>query len=489
MVWTGQYDRLFIGGDWVQPQSTERIEVVSPFTEQAFAEVPSGSRADIDRAVAAAQAALNGPWARTTVDERIAILRRFSVEYGAKREQMADLITHEMGCPISLSRVLQATNPQVIIDTYADIAATYPFSALRQTRTGNALVRREPVGVVAAIVPWNAPQVLTMLKLAPALVAGCTMVLKPSPETPLDAYLMAEMLQAAGVPDGVVNIVPAERDVSEYLVTHPGIDKVTFTGSTGAGRRIASLCGQDLRRVTLELGGKSAAIILDDADMDLAVGAVEGASLRNGGQACSAKTRLVVSRKRKNELVERLVAVVESLSVGDPFDPSTKIGPMVTSRQRAIVEGFIDSGKAEGATLVSGGTRPDFDRGWFVQPTVFTDVHPDMQIAQEEIFGPVLSVITYEDEDDAIAIANNSSYGLSGSIFTNDLERGLALATRIRTGTVELNGAPAGMDAPMGGFKNSGIGREFAAEGVDGYVEYKSVGVPAGFAGTLAKQI
>ena len=480
MVWTGRYDRLFIGGEWVEPSSGERITLVSPSTEEAFAEVAGGARADVDRAVAAARKALEGPWAHTSVEDRVALLRRFSAGYEARREEMADLITHEMGCPIGVSRVLQATNPQIIIDTYADLGQAYPFSTLRQTRTGNALVRREPVGVVAAIVPWNAPQVLTMLKLAPALVAGCTMVLKPSPETPLDAYLMAEMLEEAGLPDGVLNIVAADRDVSEYLVTHADVDKVTFTGSTAAGRRIASLCGQDLRRVTLELGGKSASIILDDADMELAVGAVEGASLRNAGQACSAKTRLVVSKRRKSELLERLEAVVSALPLGDPFDPSTKIGPLVTSRQRVIVEDYIESGRVEGATLVAGGGRPDIDRGWFVQPTVFSDVDPGMRIAQEEIFGPVLSVITYEDEDEAVAIANHSMYGLSGSIFTSDLMHGLDLAKRIRTGTVELNGAPAGYEAPMGGFKNSGIGREFATEGLDGYVEYKSVGVPDG---------
>jgi acyl-CoA reductase-like NAD-dependent aldehyde dehydrogenase len=486
VVWTGQYDRLFVGGRWVEPRSDERITVVSPSTERALAEVPSSSRADVDRAVAAASEALKGPWSRSTVEDRIQVLRRLSAAYEASREDMADLITNEMGCPISLSRVLQATNPRAIIDTYADIAATYPFSTLRQAHSGNALVRRAPVGVVAAIVPWNAPQVLTMLKLAPALVAGCTVVLKPSPETPLDAYLLAEILQTAGVPDGVVNIVPAERDVSEYLVTHPGIDKVTFTGSTAAGRRIAALCGQDLRRVTLELGGKSASIILDDADMGLAVESVEGASLRNAGQACSAKTRLVVSRRREVELLDRLVALVESLAVGDPFDPATKIGPLVTSRQRDIVEGFIESGRAEGASVAIGGKRPDLDKGWYVEPTVFSQVKPDMRIAQEEIFGPVLSVITYEDEEDAVAIANNSMYGLSGSIFTSDLERGLRLAQRIRTGTVELNGSPAGYEAPMGGFKNSGIGREFAVEGVDGFVEYQSVGLPGSMVGSLA---
>ncbi|MDT3444934.1 aldehyde dehydrogenase [Pseudofrankia sp. BMG5.37] len=487
MAWTGKYDRLFIGGEWVEPKSNDRIQVVSPYTEQVFAEVPAGSRADVDRAVQAARAAFDGgPWPRTTVGERIELLRRLSAAFSQNREVLARLITQEMGCPITLSRVLQATSPQIVIDTYARISAEYPFSSLRRSGTGNALVTREPVGVVAAVVPWNAPQLLTLLKLAPALVAGCTVVLKPAPETPLDAYLLAEMLQNAGVPEGVVNIVPADRQVSEYLVTHPDVDKVTFTGSTAAGQRIASLCGKDLRRVTLELGGKSASIILDDADMDLTVGAVEGSSFRNAGQACSAKTRLVVSRRRKTELVERLVALIEKMPVGDPFDPATKIGPLVTARQRDLVEGYIESGRSEGAKVVVGGRPPRLDHGWFVEPTVFDQVRPDMRIAQEEIFGPVVSVLTYESEDEAVLIANNSRYGLSGSVFTSDLQHGMDVARRLRTGTVELNGSPAGYEAPMGGFKNSGIGREFALEGIDGYVEFKSVGVPDSLADSLS---
>jgi acyl-CoA reductase-like NAD-dependent aldehyde dehydrogenase len=488
MTWTGQYDRLLIGGEWVGPESTERIAVVSPWTEQVFAEVPAGSTADVDRAVAAARDAFDhGPWPRTTLSERVEVLRRLSSAYADNREDLAQLVTQEMGCPISLSRVLQATSPQMVVDTYIDISSDYPFDSLRRSRTGNALVTREPVGVVAAIVPWNAPQLLTMLKLAPALIAGCTVVLKPAPETPLDAYLLGELLQAAGLPEGVLNIVPAGREVSEHLVTHPGVDKVTFTGSTAAGRRIASLCGQDLRRVTLELGGKSASIILDDADMDLTIAAAEASSFRNAGQACSAKTRLVVSRRRKDELLGRLVDLVQSMPVGDPFDPLTKVGPLVTARQRDVVEGYIESGREQGARVVVGGGRPSSpDHGWFVEPTVFDGVHPDMRIAQEEIFGPVISVITYENEDDAVSIANNSMYGLSGSVFTSDLERGMALARRIRTGTVELNGSPPGYEAPMGGFKNSGVGREFAIEGIDGYVEFKSVGLPDAVADALA---
>jgi acyl-CoA reductase-like NAD-dependent aldehyde dehydrogenase len=482
MAWTGQYDRLFIGGKWVEPQTSDRIQVVSPFTEQVVAEVPAGSRGDVDRAVLAARQAFDhGPWPRTSVDERIDVLRRLSAAFAEKREDLALLVTREMGCPITLSRVLQATSPRLVLDTYAEIGSDYPFRSVRRSSTGNALVLREAVGVVAAIVPWNAPQMVTMLKLAPALIAGCTVVLKPSPETPLDAYLLAEMLQSAGVPEGVVNVVPADREVSEYLVTHPGVDKVSFTGSTVAGRRIASLCGQDLKRVTLELGGKSAAIILDDADLDQAVEALRGGSFRNAGQACSAKTRLVVSRGRESELLERLAGLVDSMPVGDPLDPATEIGPLVSARQRDRVEGYIESGRAEGAKVVIGGRPPAFDKGWFVQPTVFAGVDPDMRIAQEEIFGPVVSVLTYDNEDEAVAIANNSSFGLSGAVFTRDLPRGLELVKRLRTGTVELNGCPAGYSAPMGGVKHSGIGREMALEGIDPYIEFKSVGVPAGF--------
>lgn len=485
MTWTGHYDRLFIGGNWVTPATTDRLQVVSPYTEQPLAEVPAGSRADIDAAVQAARDAFDtGPWSRSTLEERLDLIRRLSTTFEQNRDVIAQLVTEEMGCPISISRVLQATNPRVILDTYAEIGKNYPFSEVRAAATGTAIVRRLPVGVVAAIVPWNAPLVLTMLKLAPALVAGCTMVLKPAPETPLDAYLLAELLDSVGLPRGVVNVVPAGREVSEYLVTHPGIDKVTFTGSTDVGRRIAALCGHDLKRVTLELGGKSAAVILDDADMDHAVEVFRGSSFRNAGQACSAKTRLVVSHRREAELLERLVALVQSMPVGDPFDPATQIGPLVTARQRERVESYLESGRSEGARVIVGGGRPvGLDTGWFVEPTVFAGVDPGMRIAQEEIFGPVVSVLTYDTEEEAISIANDSAFGLSGAVFTSDLEHGLDLAARIRTGTVELNGFAAGYEAPMGGFKQSGIGREFAVEGIDGYVEFQSVGIPPSLGG------
>ncbi len=487
MVWQSEYSKLFIGGRFVGSESGETLKVVSPFTEAVVAEVPSASRADIDRAVAAAREAFDqGPWPRMTLAERMEILRRLGEEYGKNRDVLAGLVTDEMGCPIGMSRTYQASNPKIIIDTFLDLAPSYPFSEVRRSKTGNALVTREPLGVVAAVVPWNAPQVVTMIKLVPALLAGCTVVLKPAPETPLDSYLLAEMLQSAGLPDGVVNIVPADREVSEYLVTHPGVDKVTFTGSTAAGRRIASLCGQALRRVTLELGGKSAAIVLDDADLDATVEALRIGSLRNTGQICSLKTRILVSRNREAELLERLTAMVASMPVGDPRDPATQLGPLVSQRQRERVEGYIEVGAAEGAKVVLGGGRPrGLERGWFVEPTIFSQVQPSMRIAQEEIFGPVLAVLAYEDEDQAVAIANDSEYGLNGSVFTSDPQRGLQVARRMKTGTVELNGSPAGFGAPMGGFKSSGIGREAGPEGFEAYVEIKSVGLPAGFADTL----
>jgi aldehyde dehydrogenase (NAD+) len=483
----GAQDAFFIGGRWVRPDSKATVDVVSPFTEQVVATVPSGSRVDMDRAVTAARRALDeGGWAHTPVEERVDALRRLSDVFTKNREAVANLVTKEMGCPISLSKIIQAGMARQVLNTYVGLAEQYPWTSIRRSSKASALVRRAPVGVVAAIIPWNTPQLIAMLKLAPALLAGCTVVLKPALETPLDAFLLGEMIQEAGIPDGVVNIVPADRDVSESLVTHPGVDKVSFTGSTAAGRRIAALCGQDLRRVTLELGGKSAAIVLDDADLDSAVEVLKTAFL-NSGQACNAKTRILVSRDREEELVGRLAAKAEAMVLGDPFDPATEIGPLVSSRQRERVEGYLAVGREQGAHLVAGGGRPaEQERGWFIEPTVFAGVDPEARIAQEEIFGPVVSVITYDDERQAVDIANNSVYGLSGSIFSSDPERAVAMASRIRTGTVEINGYPAGPEAPMGGFKQSGIGREFGPEAIDSYVETQSIGIPPSLADSLS---
>jgi aldehyde dehydrogenase (NAD+) len=484
VILNGNVNRLFIGGAWVTPSGTDRIDVVSPATEQVIASVPAATPSDMDRAVAAAREAFDhGPWPRMAVPERIEVLQRYRDLWEKNTDTMAELISREMGCPITPSRIIQATTPRVLLEGILDTAQRYEFSTLRRSAAGTALVTREPVGVVAAIVPWNVPQCTTMVKVAPALLAGCTMIVKPAPETPLDAYLMAEMLHEAGVPDGVINVVPAERETSEYLVTHPGVDKVTFTGSTAAGRRIASLCGNALRRVTLELGGKSAAVFLDDADFDAGVEALRFGSLRNSGQVCSLKTRLVVSRRRESDLTDRLLALLESMPVGDPADPATQVGPMAGARHRERVERYIESGRTEGARLLAGGGRPaGLDRGWYVEPTVFSEVAPYMRIAQDEIFGPVLSVLSYDTEDEAISIANDSVYGLNGAVFTSDLDHGLEVARRIRTGTVELNGSPAGVDAPTGGVKCSGIGRELGAEGLEEYIEFKSVGLPLAYA-------
>ncbi|MGW4346721.1 aldehyde dehydrogenase [Streptomyces sp. NPDC004690] len=488
MVWQGRYAELFVGGRWVAPSTDETIEVVSPFTEEPLARVPSGSRPDMDRAVAAARKAFDeGPWPRMQLSERIDVLRRLADALAAQEDVVAGLITDEMGCPITQTVASQAGAARALLETFVELAPQYAWETVRRSAMGNALVTREPIGVVAAVVPWNAPLSVAMLKLGPALVAGCTVVLKPSPEAPLDSYLLAEMTQSAGIPDGVVNIVPADRDVSEYLVTHPAVDKVSFTGSTVAGRRIASLCGNDLRRVTLELGGKSAAIILDDADLDHATRSIKTLSLRYNGQACNNKTRILVPRTREAEILDRLTTMTAGLVVGDPRDPATEIGPLVSVRQRERVEGYIASGREQGAKVAFGGGRPSgLDRGWFVEPTVFTGVEPGMKIAQEEIFGPVLTVLTYADEDQAVEIANDSAYGLSGAVYGADPRHALDVARRIHTGSVEVNGSSAGFHAPLGGFKCSGIGREAGLEGFDAFVELKSYGLPAEVADALS---
>ena len=478
---------LFIAGSRVQSTGSEALSVISPSTEEVFARVASATPQDVDRAVAAARSAFDsGPWGRSTLDERLAVFARFRDLYDSRRAALADLITQEMGSPISLSRSNQAMTPLLMLDSYMEIARDYPFEELRRGGGGNALVTREPVGVVAAIVPWNVPQVAAMQKVAPALLAGCTVILKPAPETPLDAFEMADMFKAAGLPDGVFNVVVADREASEHLVSHPGVDKVTFTGSTAAGRRIASICGHDLRRVTLELGGKSAAIILDDADLESAVEALRLGAFRNTGQICSLKTRVVVPRTRAEEVVDRLVALVESMPVGDPFDEATQIGPLAGARHRERVEALIAAGCDEGAVVAHGGGRPPgLDRGFFVEPTLFTDVQSHMRIAQEEVFGPVVAVLPYDTEQEAVDIANDSAYGLSGAVFTADLDRGVQVARRIRTGSVEINGSPVGLLAPVGGFKDSGIGREAGREGFEAYLETKSLGLPPTHADVL----
>ncbi|MFI6298040.1 aldehyde dehydrogenase [Nonomuraea sp. NPDC050790] len=471
-----QHHTLFIGGEWVAPAGTGVIDVISPHTEEVVGRVPDGSPADMDRAVAAARQAFDhGPWPRMTFAERAQVLGRLADIYAARQGEMAALITEEMGSPITFSNLAQAPQPLGMLQFYAEYGATFEQEEQRPGLFGPTTVRREPVGVVAAIVPWNVPQFVSMTKIAPALLAGCTIVLKPAPETPLDSYLFAEMVTEAGIPPGVLNIVPAGREAGEHLVSHPDVDKVAFTGSTAAGRRIAAICGEQLKRVSLELGGKSAAIILDDADLPASMGMLAIASLMNNGQACVAQTRILASRNRYDEVVEAVAAMVGSQPVGDPSDPATGIGPLVAKRQQERVEGYIKIGMDEGAKVVVGGLSRPMDRGWYVAPTVFAGATNDMRIAREEIFGPVLTVIPYEDETDALRIANDSEYGLCGTVWTADTEHGMDIARQVRTGTYGVNCLMLEANVPFGGYKASGLGRELGPEGLSAYLEYKTI--------------
>jgi acyl-CoA reductase-like NAD-dependent aldehyde dehydrogenase len=474
--------RLYVGGAWSSPTSTETLDVISPHSEEVIATVPVAGPGDVDRAVAAARAAFDeGPWPRLDPLERVDAVRRLAERYDTRRKEMAALITSEMGAPSTFSRFAQATLPMMLLTTFADIAADYAWEDTRPGAYGEDLVlRKEPTGVVVAIVPWNMPQFLIAGKLAPALLAGCPVIIKPAPETPLDALLLAELVDELGLPPGLVSILPGGREVGELLVGHPGVDKVAFTGSTTAGRLVAAACGASLTRVSLVLGGKSAAIVLDDADPAEVAQGIRVAGLMNSGQACVAQTRVLVPRARHDEYLDALASMVEELPVGDPSDRATEIGPLVTRRQQDRVRGFIEGGEEEGARLVVGGAgQPEgLDRGWYVRPTLFADVDNGMRIAREEIFGPVLSVIPYGDGDDAVRIANDSEYGLSGSVWTGDTARGLDVARRVRTGSFGVN-QPYSMDpaAPFGGMKASGMGRELGREGLEGYLEVKSISV------------
>ncbi|MDA8359255.1 MAG: aldehyde dehydrogenase [Actinomycetota bacterium] len=483
------YDRLFIGGEWVSPHSTRTIEVVSPSTEEVVARVPDADEADVDAAVAAARTAFEGgPWREMTPADRGAILTRVAETITSEMVDMAETISTEMGSPVSWAQLGQVLAPTMVFNYYAGLASTFSFD---EVRTGvlnpEVLVTKEPVGVVGAIAPWNVPLFIASAKLAPALVAGCTVVFKPAPETPLDAFRLAEIFADAGLPRGVLSVLPAGREVGEHLVTHPGVDKVSFTGSSAAGRRIGGLCGERLKRCTLELGGKSAAIILDDADLTSTLANLLPNAMMNNGQACIAQTRILAPRGRYDEVVDALVEKVKAMPVGDPLDPATEVGPLVAGRQRERVEGYLRSGEEQGAKVAVGGGRPaGLDRGYYVEPTVFTGVDNSMKIAQEEIFGPVLVVIPYEGDAEAVTIANDSDYGLCGSVWTADNDRGLGIARRVRTGTYMLNTpVPIDFATPFGGYKSSGIGREFGPEGLEIFLEKKSIALPGGYSPAL----
>jgi aldehyde dehydrogenase (NAD+) len=471
-------DVLYIGGEWVASAGTGTIEVVNPATEEVIAVVPEACGADVDRAVAAARAAFDtGPWPQTTAKERADVLRALSQAIQARSQELADVITKENGSPASFSLMGQVFAATMVLDGFVDVVESYPFEEERPGVMGPCLVRKAPVGVSAGIIPWNVPLFIVAMKLGACLASGSTMVIKPAPETPLDGYVLAEIIDGLGLPPGVVNIVAAGREVGEHLVRHPGVDKVSFTGSTAAGRAVGAICGEHLKRCTLELGGKSAAVILDDADLNAAIPGLLPAALMNNGQACVAQTRVLAPRSRYAEVVDALADAVRDQTVGDPSDPTIAVGPLVAERQRTRVEGYLEAGKKEGARAVVGGGRPaTLDRGWFVEPTLFADVDNNMTIAREEIFGPVLSVIPYDDDADAVHIANESDYGLSGSVWTADRDRGVGVARRVRTGTYAVNsGMTIDLKNPFGGFKSSGIGRELGPEGVDAYTEVQTI--------------
>ena len=475
------YDSLFIGGEWVRPSSGARIDVTSASTEEPIGSVPEGAEADVDAAVAAARRAFDDPhgWSQWEPSARAEALGRLAAELEARAGEMAQRVSAQNGMPISIATMLEGGFPVIVLRYIAGLLDGASFEEERPGFLGGTnIVRREPIGVVGAIVPWNYPQTLAAFKYGPALAAGCTIVMKPSPETVLDAFLLAEAVAAAGIPDGVVSIVPGGRELGAYLVEHRDVDKVAFTGSTAAGRRVAEACGRLLRPVTLELGGKSAAIVLEDADLDLAkIGNdLFAATLVNNGQTCYLGTRVLAPRSRYDEVVDTLAAFASSLAVGDALDPATQIGPMASQTHRDRVEGYVAKGNSDGARLVTGSGRPrDMDRGWFVEPTVFADVDNSSTIAQEEIFGPVLSVIAYGDVDDAIRIANDSDYGLGGSVWTADTERGKDVARRVRTGTIGINKYAPDPGAPFGGVKASGIGRELGPNAIGAYQQFKSI--------------
>jgi acyl-CoA reductase-like NAD-dependent aldehyde dehydrogenase len=475
------YDKLFIGGVWTEPSDPELLEILSPHDESVVGRAARAQPADVDRAVAVARAAFDaGTWPNTPPAERIAVLRRLNALREARAEEIAAVISSENGSAGWFTRAGQPSlsrQANAYLKAAEELAWEEVLTPTDPTATLRSVVRREAIGVVAAVIPWNSPFSASLAKIIPALLAGNTVVLKVSPENSLSMGLLAELLSECGLPEGTISVLPADRETSEHLVSHRDVDKIAFTGSTRAGRRIASIAGEQLKRVSLELGGKSAAIVLPDADLAQFTAGLAFTSLLNNGEACIAQTRILAPRGRYEEVVDAVKQVVESLKVGDPQDPDTFIGPMIRRDQQQRVRDYIEIGIKEGARLVAGGPEAPagLDQGYYVTPTVFADVDNSMRIAQEEIFGPVLVVIAYEDEDDAVRIANESEYGLSGGVWSSDEAHALSVARRIRTGTVTVNGAPIGFDGPFGGYKASGIGREYGFAGLNTYLEYKTV--------------
>jgi aldehyde dehydrogenase (NAD+) len=465
-------NHLYIDGGWVAPSGSETIPVENPTTEQVIGHVPAGTAADVDRAVAAAKAAF-GPWSALTPGERAEHLRRLHTALAARHQDIAKTVAMELGTPMRISLTVQAGLPLIVLNNAIELAT----APVQEETIGNSVVVREPVGVVGAITPWNYPLHQVIAKIAPALAAGCTVVLKPSEMTPLVAYLLFDAVHEAGLPAGVVNLVTGTGPVvGEAIAAHPDVDMVSFTGSTAVGRRISHLAADRIARVALELGGKSANVILADADLAKAVKVGIGNAFLNSGQTCTAWTRMLVQRDRYEEAVDLAGKVAATFTVGDPFDDSTRLGPLSSANQRQRVRAYIEKGLSEGARLVTGGIdAPVPDTGYFVAPTVLADVDPDSTVAQEEIFGPVLVIIPFDDDDDAVAIANNSRYGLAGGVWSGDQARAERVARRIRTGAVDINGAAFNPMAPFGGYKQSGIGRELGPHGFNEFLQVKAI--------------
>lgn len=466
-------DRLYIDGHWMSPVGSDFIEVRNPATEIVIGRVVSATEAETGLAIAAAREAAD-TWGRTPVAGRAAYLEKIHQGLTSRTEEIAQTITSEVGMPIKLSRRIQAGLPSAVLDSYVKLLDEYSF----EERIGNSLVVREPVGVVACITPWNYPLHQVMAKVAPALAAGCTVVLKPSEVAPLSAFILAEIIHEAGLPKGVFNLLAgAGQEVGELLARHTDIDLISFTGSMRAGRRVAELAAESVKRVTLELGGKSAAVVLEDADLPTAVKAVVGACFFNSGQTCTALTRLLVPEHLYEETAALAVAAASAYQPGDPLDEQVRLGPLVSAVQRERVLGYIRQAITEGAELLTGGaaTPQGLVAGYFVQPTVFGKVTPDMTIAQEEIFGPVLSIMTYKNENQAVQIANGTSYGLAAAVWSGDLARAERVARRLRAGQVDVNGGTFNLLAPFGGCKQSGYGRELGRHGLEEFTTMKSL--------------
>jgi len=465
---------LYIGGGF-RP-ATKTVPVIEAATGEPLADGPCATETDIDDAVAAARGPEALAWRTTEPRERAEALQRFAAALRARAESTSMLVSRENGMPITLSRMANGAFPAVAVGYYAKLIAGFEAEETRQARIGHTIVRREPIGVVGAITPWNYPQPLAIMKIAPALAAGCSVVLKAAPETSLDALVFAEAAEEAGLPAGVLNVVPGDAAAGARLVSHPDVDKIAFTGSTAAGRAIGAECGRLIRPVTLELGGKSAAIILDDADVSATVNGLRSASFVNNGQTCHLSSRILVPESRYAEFVDAIAALADDLTVGDPLAEDTEIGPLVSSRQRERVLEYIQLGIDSGAKLVAGGGIPkDQPRGWFVSPTVFADVDNASRIAQEEIFGPVLTITPYRDDAEAVRIANDSEFGLAGTVWSPDIDRATDIARAIDTGTIGVNEYQLDLQAPFGGVKASGLGRELGPEGLEAYFRIKSI--------------